>query len=130
MPQEVQLTPPGTAQGEQSAWSQTGTAAAAAITLTQAAAAGKVNFCTGIQITGAGATAASTIVATLQSGGTTIANFVIPIPAGVNALVTPLQLSFDTPIAGLGVNQNMVLTVPSFGAGNLNAAANMQGFSQ
>jgi hypothetical protein len=130
VPQEVQLTAPGTAQGEQTAFSFQGTGAASAITLTQPAVVGKINFVTAIVITGGGATGASVVTATLASGGTTIASFKIPVPAGATAGITPLVMSFDTPVAGLGVNQNMVLTVPSFGAGNTDSAAVMAGFSQ
>ena len=129
MPIEVQIDPPG-GGGTSTPFALTGVGAASAITLTQPAAAGKTNYCTGIQITGAGATGASNITVTLQSAGVTIATFVIPVPAGNNTPIQPIQLSFDTPIAGLGPNQNMVLNVPSFGAGNLNSAANMQGFAQ
>jgi hypothetical protein len=130
MPQEIQIDPPGLTVGTQSAFSFQGTAAAAAITLTQPAVAGKINFVTGIIISGGGATAASIITVTLASGGTTILSLNIAVPAGVTGGIIPIVISFDTPVAGLGANQNMVLTVPSFGAGNTNAAAFLQGFTQ
>lgn len=126
----TQVEPPGAVGQSQSPFNLTGTGAAGAITLTQPAVAGKTNYCTGIEITGGGATAASIIVATLASGGTTIDNFDIPVPAGATAGITPLVMEFNPPIAGLGPGQNMVLTVPSFGAGNTNSAANLHGFSE
>lgn len=126
----VQVNPPGNALTLQTAWTQTGGTAAATITLTQAASAGKVQYCTGFEVTGGGATGASVINVTLASGGTTVGNWNIAVPAGATAATPSLIVEFPQPIVGLAAGQNMVLTVPSFGAGNTSAAATMHGYTQ
>ena len=126
----VQLTPPGAATTLQTFWSFTSTGGAQANTLTQPAQAGKTNYCTGFEVTGAGATGASIVTVTLASGGTTVGNWSVTIPAGATTTITPLIVEFTSPFVGSAPGQNMVLTVPSFGAGNTNASATMHGYSQ
>lgn len=129
--QQAQIIPPGSSLNTAIPWSQTGSSGgAAAITLTQGAAPGKTAYCTGIEIMGGGATAGSVVVCTLASGGTTIANFAVDVPTGVAVSANPIFMTFNPPIVGLGPGQNMVLTVPSFGAGNTGSSANMRGFYQ
>ncbi len=105
--------------------SATGAAAALAPTLTTDG----MNFlaCTGFEITGAGATAASLVTATLTGclGGTR--SYVIAVPAGVSAGITPLVVKFDPPLPSATNGTSIVLNVPSLGAGNTAAAANIQG---
>lgn len=107
--------------------SNTGAAAAIAAVLTPGSAAG-TQFITGFQVTGAGATAGSVIVVTLTGvqGGTQ--SFDVVIPAGVGTSITPLQVSFPTPLQATGPNTSITVNVPSFGAGNTNAAVSAQGF--
>lgn len=126
----VQVNPAGNPLTLQTAWTQTATGAATATTVTQAASAGKTNYCTGFEITGLGATGASGIAVTLSSGGTTIANYTFAVPAGVTVGCTPLVVTFNPPLVGLAAGQNMILTVPSFGAGNTAASVTMHGFTQ
>jgi hypothetical protein len=104
---------------------QQGTAAAAPITLTVPAQAGKTNQVSGFQVTGDGATAGSIIVVTLSGvqGGTQ--SFDLTIPAGAGVPITPLIVTFNPPLVASGPNTAIVLTVPSFGAGNTNAAAEL-----
>ncbi len=121
----AQFTPPGSVP-----WAQQAQGAATIITATQPAVPGKINYVTGFEVTGSGATAASVITVTLASGGTNIANWNVAIPAGVTAGVTPLIVEFTSPFSGLAAGQNMVMQVPSFGTGNTNASVVMRGFSQ
>ena len=104
---------------------QQGTGAASAIVLTVPAQAGKTNQVSGFQVTGGGATAASVITVTLAGvqGGTQ--TFDIAVPAGAAAGITPLEVTFNPPLVASGPNTAIVLTVPSFGAGNTNSAAEL-----
>lgn len=109
--------------------SATGAAAALAPALA-AQGAGTTNWVTGFQVTGSGAIAASVIVVTLTGviGGTM--SYELVIPAGVTAQVTPLQVTFPWPgLPAAAPNAAITLNVPSFGAGNTNAAATIQGYS-
>ena len=109
--------------------SATGAAAALAPALA-APGAGFTDWVTGFQVTGSGATAASVIVVTLTGviGGTL--SYELAIPAGVTAGVPPLTVSFPWPgLPAAAANAPITLNVPSFGAGNTNAAATLQGYS-
>lgn len=105
-----------------------GNVAAATATATLAAAAGKTTYISGFELTGAGATAASVVVLTVTGalGGTL--SFVVPVPAGVAAGVAPLVVEFNPPLPGSAVNTAIVVSVPSFGAGNTNAAVVAHGY--
>lgn len=128
---QEQPNPPGSPGTTQSPWIQTATGGAQANNVTQPASPGKTNYCTGFEVTGSGATGASTIAITLQSGGTTIANYSFTVIAGATlADQNPLLVEFATPVSGLGPGQTMVLNVPSFGAGNTAASVTMHGFTQ
>lgn len=107
-----------------------GNKAAAAATVSLAAAAGKTNFITGFDVTGAGATAASVIQVTVSGLKAGTLTFEMAIPAGVTAPVTPLQVRFPYPLVASAQNTAITLTVPSFGAGNTNASANLYGFQR
>lgn len=92
------------------------------------AVAGKTNYVTGIEVTGAGATAAAVVVATLAGllGGT--ASYIITAPAGATVAILPLVVIFDPPMPASAVNTAITLSVPALGAGNTNVAANIHGF--
>jgi hypothetical protein len=95
---------------------------------TLAAVAGKKNYVTGFEITGAGATAAGVIAVTLTGIAGGPQQYKVPIPAGATAGITPLIVQFANPLPASAENVAIVLTVPSFGAGNLHAAAALHGF--
>jgi len=99
-----------------------GNVAAGAAVATIAGAAGVYTYITGFEVTGSGATAASVILVTVTGcvGGTM--TYAMAIPAGVTAAVTPLIVSFPRPLVSTAVNTAIVVTAPSFGAGNTNAA--------
>jgi hypothetical protein len=101
---------------------------AGATTVTIPAIAGRTAYVTGFQVTGGGATGASVITITLAGviGGTI--TYFLAIPAGAAVGVTPLEVVFTPPLAASGPGVAIVLTVPTFGAGNTNAATSIQGY--
>jgi hypothetical protein len=101
--------------------------AAGANNQTLGAAANKMTYLAGFAVTGLGATAAGSITVT-TTGLTADLSFVLPIPAGVTAGVTPLVVTFDPPIPASAVNTAIVINVPSFGGGNTTASASAWGF--
>lgn len=105
-----------------------GNVANATATATLAAAAGQTTYITGFDITGAGATAGSVVVATVTglAGGTQ--SFVVAVPTGTLLGITPLVVEFGQAIPASAVNTAIVVSVPAFGAGNTNACVNARGF--
>lgn len=105
-----------------------GDVAAAAATVTFAAVAAKTNYLAGFDITGGGATAASVIQATVVGllGGTRTIN--IPVPAGATLGIVPIVEIFNPPLPASAANIAIVVSAPSFGAGNLHASVNAQGY--
>jgi len=110
----------------QLAASQAGAASALGATLLNAA--GKTTYITGFQVTGAGATAASVITVQIQNVVSGPMSYKMAIPAGATVGVTPLIVTFPQPLAASGVNVAIAVSVPSFGAGNTDAAVSAQGF--
>lgn len=123
--QNVQIGPP-TATGQLSFSSNNQANITAIATLP--AVAGKTNFVTGFEITGAGATAASVVIATLTGLVNTL-HYVVAVPAGVAAPITPLVVEFSPPLPASAVNTAVSINVPAFGAGNTNAAAVIHGYA-
>ena len=109
---------------------QTTTGAAAAITATLAAVAGKRTHIAGFAVDGLGATAASVIEVTVTGllGGTLRRK--MSIPAGAGVAVTPLIMEFDRPIPASADNTAIIVNVPSFGAGNTSAIVSAHGFNR
>jgi hypothetical protein len=105
-----------------------GVVSAAAAVATLTSAAGRTAYLTGFSVSGLGATAATmaTITITGLLGGTV--NFAYPVPAGVGVAGPPMSVAFPTPLAASAVNTNIVVTVGSFGAGNVGAAVMAQGY--
>ena len=105
-----------------------GNVAASSAVATLAADANLFWYCTGFEIYMGGATAAAVVLATITGllGGT------ITIPVQVQAIatggVTAITVEFTQPLAGAAQNTAVVLTLPSGGAGNLNAAVVLHGF--
>lgn len=109
---------------------QTTTGAAAAITATLAAVAGKRTHIVGFVVDGLGATVASVIEVTVTGvlGGTLRRK--LNVPAGASIAVTPLVVEFGRPIPASADNTAIVVNVPSFGAGNTSAIASIHGFNR
>ena len=106
-------------------------AAAANNVTIPAPGAGLTNWVTGFEITGNGATAGSVIAVTLTGviGGTK--TYFLTIPAGAGVSITPLINEFPAPgLPASGPNVAITLNVPSFGVGNTNAAASINGYNQ
>lgn len=124
---DATATEPGSANVTELGDAQTGAAAALAPTL--AAAAAVTTWVSGFSVDGLGATAGSVIEVTLVGvlGGTR--RYKLTIPAGAAAaLASRLIVEFGRPIPASAVNTAIVLNVPSFGAGNTSAVAEIHGF--
>lgn len=108
--------------------SSSGNVAAASAVATLAAAASKSTFITGFQATGSGATLGSCVNITVTGviGGTMTYTFCAA--AGVLVSDSPLIVSFSPPLQSSAVNTAIVVTMPSLGTGNTNAAVNAQGY--
>lgn len=105
-----------------------GNVANSAAVATMAGAASVTNYVTGIEITYAGATGASNVVATLDGllGGTI--SFICVVPAGVTTQGESILLRFDHPLPASAANTAITLTLPALGAGNTHACVNIHGF--
>lgn len=108
--------------------SSSGNVAAASAVATLPAVAGKTTYCTGFQITGGGALAASLVLATLAGLISGTATYVVGVVTGAAAPNANLNVTFNPPVPASGINTAIVLTLPSLGAGNTNAAVSAQGF--
>lgn len=115
------------AAGAAAVAASSGVVAAAVAAATLPAVAGQTNSVSGFQITGLGATGATVVVATLTGvlGGTQ--SYEVTVPAGATTAITPVIVSFNPPLPATGPNVAITISVPSFGAGNTNAEANIQG---
>lgn len=104
------------------------TGAAGAIAAAVPALANAVSYITGFQVTGAGATAGSVIVVTVTGVKGGPLSYELVVPAGAGVSVQPLQVTFDNPLPASAPNTAISVNVPSFGAGNTNAAVDVEGF--
>ena len=96
-----------------------------------AATAGKTNFLEGFDITGGGATAASVIEVSVTGLAAGTLKYELNILAGATGPMNAqggFSVRFPQPLPAAGVNQAITVTVPSFGAGNTNAAVVVYGF--
>lgn len=105
-----------------------GNVAAATATATLTGGAQSWTYLTGFEITYGGATAAACVNATITGllGGT--ATYVICAPAGVAVGGVPLTTRFNPPLQSAAVNTNIVVSMPTLGAGNTNAAIVAHGY--
>lgn len=105
-----------------------GNVAAGTATATLPAVALKTNSITGFSITGGGATGASVISCTVVGliGGTQTYTFAVP--AGATLGATPFVRTYSWPVPASAVNTAIVVSCPTFGAGNTNASVNAEGF--
>jgi hypothetical protein len=105
-----------------------GNVAAATATATLTATTGRTMYISGFSITGGGATGASIIQPTITGvvGGTM--TFTMGIPAGATVGATPLIVNFHAAVPASAPNTNIVVSAPSFGAGNTNATVVAYGY--
>lgn len=113
----------------------TGTPVAASATVANAvnavslpAVAGKTNYLTGFEVTGAGATAASVIDVTVTGVGGVTLHYALAIIAGAALGVAALIVEFPVPLQAAAANSAITVSVPAFGAGNTAAAAAIHGY--
>jgi hypothetical protein len=107
-----------------------GNLAAAQAVATLPGAPGLTTFISGFEITASGATAASCVNATLTGVVSGSLTYTFCAPAGVTAEAPPLIVNFNPPIPAASVNTAIVVTLPSLGAGNANAAVVTHGFQE
>lgn len=95
-----------------------------------AADANRWNYLTGFDVTGAGATAASIVTVTVSGlyGGIT-KTYKIGVPAGATTQITPFRMTFDPPLKSAAKNTAITVSAAAFGAGNLHASTNVQGYA-
>lgn len=105
-----------------------GNGAAAAIAATMAAVAGKTNYVTGFEVTSGGATAASLADVTVTGLLNGTETYVLGVVAGATAANQALIVHFDPPIPASAANVAIAVNVPSLGAGNTKARAQIHGF--
>jgi hypothetical protein len=99
------------------------------------AAAGKMTYIEGFDVTGGGATAASIVEVAITGLPTAIGTlkFEVNVAAGVAASINSqggLFIRFPQPIPASAVNTAIVVTLPSLGSGNTNAAVTAYGFQK
>ena len=124
----TQVTAPAAGGAAGAVLATSGNVAAAPAVATMPAVPGKTNFVTGFEITGAGATAASVVVATFAGLAQALA-YVVAVPAGAAVGITPIVVEFSQPVPASAANTAVSLTLPSLGAGNTNAAVNLHGYA-
>lgn len=105
-----------------------GNVAAGAAVATLAAVAGRTTYITGFEITSSGATAALVVNPTITGTVTGTLTYVYAAVAGVTLINQPLVVTFNPPIPASAINTAIVVTLPSLGAGNTNAAVVAHGF--
>lgn len=108
--------------------SSSGNVANASAVATLAGAAAATTYVSGFLITGAGATAAGVVTATVTGlvGGTM--SITVTVPAGATTGIAPLYIDFNPPLPASAVNTSIVLTLPALGAGNTNASVSAWGY--
>ena len=94
---------------------------------TLAAVAGRTNYITGFEVTGAGATAGLPVTVTV-TGITTPISYTYTATAGVLVANTPLLVEFPQPLPASAVNTAITVTCPALGSGNTNNTVNVHGF--
>lgn len=127
-PLPVNVGAGGLPNGATAVSAASGNVANASAVATLAGAAGKTTYVSGITITGAGATAASVVSATLAGliGGT--ATYTVAVPAGASVGFQPIVIQFYPAIPASAANTAITLTLPALGAGNTNASVSAFGF--
>jgi hypothetical protein len=116
-----------TPQGGTAVAGSSGDVANASAVAAIAGVASKLNYITGFEVIGLGATAAGTVNVTVTglAGGTM--TYPLAIPAGVNTQNPMLSVQFAPPHPASAVNTAITVTCPALGAGNAHNCANVRG---
>lgn len=93
-----------------------------------AAVSGRTNYISGFQCTAGGATGALVVNVTVTGVITGTMTYTFVFPAGAAVQATPLVVTFNPPLKASGTNTAITVTLPAGGAGNTNAAVNVQGY--
>jgi hypothetical protein len=125
---QVVIAPNEYPQGATALTASSGNVAAATATATLAGATDKTTYVCGFTITSTGATAAAVVNATLTGVVTGTMTFTYAAVAGATVANQPLVVSFSHCIPASAINTAIVLSLPSLGTGNTNAAVNLWGF--
>ncbi len=115
--------------GATSVTGASGNVANAAAAAALPAVAGKTNYVTGFEITGAGATAASNVIATLAGVITGTLSYIVTAVAGATVGNRPVIVTFSPAIPASAANVAITLSVPALGAGNTHSAAVIHGYT-
>ena len=93
-----------------------------------AADPGIMNFLSGFNLTGAGASSATVVSLTVTGllGGTM--TYTVGVPSGANVSIQPLIVQFPEAIMATAANTAITVSVPTFGTGNTNVAVSMYGY--
>lgn len=110
--------------------SSSGTVAAGAATATLTATVGHKAFICGFAMTSTGSTAAAVVAPTVTgtAGGTQ--TYAYASVAGVTLANQSLVVTYTPCLAASAASTNIVVTLPSLGAGSTNATTNAWGFLQ
>jgi len=100
---------------------------ASAATATLTVTSGRTGYLTGFTVTGLGATVAAMPVVSVTGlvGGTV--NFAYPAPIGVGVAGPVMSINFTTPLRGI-LSTNIVVSVATFGVGNVGASCVAYGY--
>ena len=95
-----------------------------------AGGAGTLNWVTGFEINGGGATAGAAISATLTGAAGGTLTYMFEVPTGAAVQLTPIIVEFMPPgIPAAALNSAITINVPAFGAGNTAASATIHGYT-
>ncbi len=108
-----------------------GNVAAATATATLAAGGGnRITYICGFTATGGGATGAALVNLTVTNVVTGTLTYTFGAVAGATAADTPLTVQFAPCLPANAANTTIVVSLPSLGAGNTNAAVNAWGYQR
>lgn len=97
------------------------TGAADTVTATVAAAADERAYLDKVIVSGLGATAAGSTVLTIAGAEGEDVTVTLPVPAGATVALTPFVLSFDPPLRGAALGDDITASTSTFGVGNTSA---------
>jgi hypothetical protein len=105
-----------------------GNVAAASAVATLAGVASKTTYITGFEVTAAGSTTALPVLLAVTGTVTGTLTYIFTFPAGALIAAQPLSVQFPQPIPASAANTAILVTLPSGGTGNTNAAVVAHGF--
>ncbi len=105
-----------------------GSVAAAVASAVLPASTSQFTYCTGVEVVGSGATAASVVLVTITDGTWTV-TYPLAVVAGATLQNDPLVLEFDPPFKSSAVNTAITASCPSLGTGNTNNCVNARGYN-